>query len=111
MTSIQTVYFIDKPKERDTAVSAVRFLSMLMIITCHFMQYLNIELAWWFNVGVQIFFTISGFLYGRKTVNNPIKFYKKSFKRVYPKFCVNSKSWCKIEQKLLFWGVSPLSTL
>ena len=31
--------------------------------------------------------------------------------RVYPKFCVNSKSRCKIEQKLLFWGVSPLSTL
>ena len=30
---------------------------------------------------------------------------------VYPKFCVNSKSRCKIEQKLLFWGVSPLSTL
>ena len=28
-----------------------------------------------------------------------------------PKFCVNSKSQCKIEQKLLFWGVSPLSTL
>ena len=55
---------------------------MLMIITCHFMQYLNIELAWWFNVGVQIFFTISGFLYGRKTVNNPIKFYKKSFKKI-----------------------------
>ena len=32
-------------------------------------------------------------------------------KRVCPKFCVNSKSRCKIEQKLLFWGVSPLSTL
>ena len=31
--------------------------------------------------------------------------------RVCPKFCVNSKSQCKIEQKLLFWGVSPLSTL
>ena len=31
--------------------------------------------------------------------------------RVCPKFCVNSKSRCKIEQKLLFWGVSPLSTL
>ena len=30
---------------------------------------------------------------------------------VSPKFCVNSKSRCKIEQKLLFWGVSPLSTL
>ena len=31
--------------------------------------------------------------------------------RVYPKFCVNSKSRCKIEQKILFRGLSPLSTL
>ena len=31
--------------------------------------------------------------------------------RVCPKFCVNSKSQCKIEQKLLFWGVSPLALL
>ena len=28
-----------------------------------------------------------------------------------PKFCVNSKSRCKIEQKILFRGLSPLSTL
>ena len=32
-------------------------------------------------------------------------------KRVCPKFCVNSKSRCKIEQKILFRGLSPLSTL
>ena len=31
--------------------------------------------------------------------------------RVCPKFCVNSKSRCKIEQKILFRGLSPLSTL
>ena len=31
--------------------------------------------------------------------------------RVSPKFCVNSKSRCKIEQKILFRGLSPLSTL
>lgn len=30
---------------------------------------------------------------------------------VSPKFCVNSKSRCKIEQKILFRGLSPLSTL
>lgn len=63
----------------DYAISAVRFISMLMIITCHFMQYLHLELAWWFNVGVQIFFVISGFLYGQKTITSPLSFYKKSF--------------------------------
>ena len=31
--------------------------------------------------------------------------------RLCPKICVNSKSRCKIEQKILFRGVSPLSTL
>ena len=46
------------------------------------MQYLEIELAWWFNVGVQIFFIVSGFLYGNKTIKNPLEFYKKSFKKI-----------------------------
>ena len=46
------------------------------------MQYLNIELAWWFNVGVQLFFVISGFLYGGKTITDPLEFYKKSFVKI-----------------------------
>ena len=46
------------------------------------MQYLNIELAWWFNVGVQLFFVISGFLYGQKTISDPLAFYKKSFVKI-----------------------------
>lgn len=66
----------------DYAISAIRFISMLMIITCHFMQYLEIELAWWFNVGVQIFFVISGFLYGGKSIEKPVKFYVKAFKKL-----------------------------
>ena len=32
-------------------------------------------------------------------------------KEFCPKICVNSKSRCKIEQKILFRGLSPLSTL
>lgn len=54
---------------------------MLMIITCHFMQYMEMELAWWFNVGVQIFFVISGFLYGGKSIEKPLKFYVKALKK------------------------------
>lgn len=69
-------------RQRDNAISAIRFIAMLMIITCHFMQYLNIELAWWFNVGVQLFFVISGFLYGGKTITDPLEFYKKSFVKI-----------------------------
>ena len=55
---------------------------MLMIILCHFLQYYGNELAWWFNVGVQIFFVISGFLYGNKEILNPIDFIIKQFKKI-----------------------------
>lgn len=39
----------------DYSVSLIRLIATIFIITCHIMQYLSIELAWWFNVGVQIF--------------------------------------------------------
>lgn len=55
---------------------------MCFIITCHFLQYYDNELAWWFNVGVQIFFIMSGFLYGRKEINDPITFFKRQFKKI-----------------------------
>ena len=55
---------------------------MLMIILCHFLQYYANELAWWFNVGVQIFFVLSGFLYGNKEIESPVSFVKKQFKKI-----------------------------
>lgn len=44
---------------------------MLSIVTCHIFQAYNIPI--WgciFNVGVQIFFVLSGYLYGYKTIDN-----------------------------------------
>lgn len=55
---------------------------MLMIISCHIMQYYDLELAWWFNVGVQIFLCISGFLYGQKNIDDATDFYNKRLKRI-----------------------------
>ena len=60
----------------------IRMLSMLMIISCHIMQYYDLELAWWFNVGVQIFLCISGFLYGQKNIDNVTDFYNKRLKKI-----------------------------
>ena len=57
-------------------------LSMLMIISCHIMQYYDLELAWWFNVGVQIFLCISGFLYGQKNIDSVTDFYNKRLKKI-----------------------------
>ncbi len=67
---------------RDHSISAIRGISMLCIVLCHIMQYLNWELAWWFNVGVQIFLCISGFLYGKKEITQWGSFLKKGFKKI-----------------------------
>ncbi len=64
---------------RDYSISIIRLISTSFIITCHIMQYFNIELAWWFNVGVQMFLCMSGFLYGKKNkIYEDIQFYKKN---------------------------------
>ena len=46
------------------------------------MQYYNFFLAWWFNVGVQIFFIVSGYLYAKKDIESPIKWLGKQFKKI-----------------------------
>lgn len=67
---------------RDHSISAIRGISMLCIVLCHIMQYLECELAWWFNVGVQIFLCISGYLYGKKEIARWGDFLKKGFKKI-----------------------------
>lgn len=67
---------------KNKALSLIRFLSMLMIISCHIMQYYDFVLAWWFNVGVQIFLCISGFLYGQKDIGDAPDFYNKRLKKI-----------------------------
>lgn len=67
---------------RDYSISLIRIISLLMIIICHIMQHEEYVLAWWFNVGVQIFLCISGFLYGQKNVNEITEFYKKRFSKI-----------------------------
>lgn len=55
---------------------------MTLIIVCHMFSYYGSELALWFNVGVQIFFIISGFLYGAKEIDSPISFIKKNYVKI-----------------------------
>ena len=64
------------------SISAIRLLAMLMIIVCHICQYFDNHMAWWFNVGVQIFFIISGFLYGSKLINSPVKWFLKNARKI-----------------------------
>lgn len=69
-------------QKRDLTISFVRMLAMMSIVTCHVMQYYNMELAWWFNVGVQMFLCISGYLYGMKRIPDISGFYRKNFVKI-----------------------------
>ena len=64
---------------KDYSISLIRFISFVFIVSCHFLQFFGNELAWWFNVGVQMFLIISGYLYGVKYFDKNIDcflFYK-----------------------------------
>lgn len=75
-------------KQVDYSISLIRMVALSSIIICHFMQYYGMELARWFNVGVQIFFCISGLLYGNKRIEDPIKFILKNIKKILvPYYC------------------------
>ena len=67
---------------KDYSISVIRLISMIMIITCHILQGLNNSWAFWINVGVQIFFFISGFLYGKRKIKNYCDFYKKRISKI-----------------------------
>lgn len=63
-------------------LSLIRLISLIFIIICHIMQHEDFILAWWFNVGVQIFLCISGYLYGQKNTGEITSFYGKRFLKI-----------------------------
>jgi len=71
-----------KNTSKDYAISVIRLTAFIMIFSCHILQYYGNELAWWLNVGVQIFLLISAFLYGQKEIINPLLFYRKNFVKI-----------------------------
>lgn len=69
--------------KRDYSISVVRFMATCFIVLCHILQFLGCELAFWFNVGVQIFLCISGWLYAKKHIENSFAFYLKNLIKLY----------------------------
>lgn len=66
------------------ALSIIRVLAMMLIVACHVCQCYGYKIAFVLNVGVQVFFIISGFLYGKlDSPQSPFEFYKKRFVKVY----------------------------
>lgn len=71
------------------ALSMIRVFAMALIVSCHIAQCYDLQIAWILNVGVQIFFFMSGFLYGKVDASSsPFAFYKKRFVRVYLPYLV-----------------------
>ena len=71
-----------KRASKDYSISFVRFVATIFIIICHVQQYYNIELCWWFNVGVQMFFYISGYLYSNRVIEDSIAWNCKQFLKI-----------------------------
>lgn len=69
-------------------VSYLRVFVMLSIVTCHFMQAFDNKWAWVFNIGVQVFLLLSGYLYGHKTVSNWKQWLYKRAERIYVPFII-----------------------
>ena len=71
-----------------TAISCLRVLAMFSIVSCHFMQALDNHWAWVFNLGVQVFLLISGFLFGHQHITNWMSWWGKRFLRIYIPFII-----------------------
>lgn len=70
------------------AISVIRIIATLLIVACHILQGYENRWAWVLNVGVQVFFFISGFLYGKKDIQNSFVWWKGRIKKVYlPYLC------------------------
>lgn len=75
-------------KEEGATLSIIRVLATFMIVACHILQGLGSLWAWILNVGVQIFFFLSGFLYGVKGVDDIIVFYYRRFEKIYIPYAI-----------------------
>ena len=84
----QSIIKDDNKSEYDYSVSFIRVASMFFIIFCHLYSHYGVTaLAQFFNVGVPIFFMISGFLYGNKKIGEPVNWlYKRYIRLVIPSF-------------------------
>lgn len=66
---------------KEYEISIIRIISTLCIVACHIQQYFGNTIGSWFNVGVQIFFFMSGYLLGTDTPKNS-KWLFKRLKRI-----------------------------
>lgn len=69
-------------------IHLLRIVAVICIVVCHLLQYYQNIWCQIFNIGVQVFWAMSGYLYGRKTIDNWVVFYKRRYIKVYVPFIV-----------------------
>ena len=66
---------MEQKREFDYSIALVRIVSCIMIFLCHYVQILGnpiiAQTAQFFNVGVFVFFMISGYLLGLHFLRRP----------------------------------------
>lgn len=87
MVKNETILTNDKSKKH-SEISILRTLSMFSIVLCHIIGYYSFipshnYLSQVFNVGVEIFFLMSGYLYGTKIIPRFFTWYKERIRKIY----------------------------
>ena len=65
------------------ALSYIRVFAVILIVSCHYFQAYNNKWAYIFNLGVQLFFVLSGYLYGHKKITDWTEWFYRRFKKLY----------------------------
>lgn len=86
-------------------ISWMRLFAMASIVCCHLMQYYDCKLMYLFNIGVQVFFIISGFLYSCRTEVFSIEKLGSMFKKILIPY------WTFIIPVLLLYAFTQTLTL
>ncbi len=69
-------------------IHLLRTVAVVCIVVCHLLQFYHNIWCQIFNIGVQVFWAISGYLYGKKTIDNWGVFYKRRLIKIYVPFIV-----------------------
>ena len=65
------------------AILMLRVVAMCGIVVCHLLQGYNNPFCYLFNIGVQVFLAISGYLYGCKTIQSWKSWFVTRLKKLY----------------------------
>lgn len=65
------------------AINLLRLISIICIVICHILQFYKSMWCQIFNIGVQVFWAMSGYLYAKRTVTSWRGFYQKRIRKIY----------------------------